>query len=945
MSLDDLLANPETVLNWAVELSSTKISDGTSLTWKFAVLPIDNTETIRPYLSQVGPFDFALAEDLLFSGLASANFGSLTLVDTAQSGYLDDMLDYTFADQACVIKVGDASAAYSAYFTYRTCTIDVEPSITLFSANINLRSPLARLQQEAVTSTKYVGVPTCLRSLTSTGSVVITRLAAAHDLTRFTIMVRFRAADSSGGNFTLFRKLVSATTDSNWRLILNSSEEVVFDNTAGGAVDISISSSGGLYADGAWHSVIAAYDYTGGASGAYLIVDNEVIGTDTPGGTAPDLSATDPVFAVRNAGGDDIDVCDLRLYDYFMSQEEALAIVATQSDGTELGCVGLWRCDDGAGSSVNDYSSNNRDGAIGGTVNVDYSWEPTDLGGPELVGALMPIPLGVPYNARAHQVDTARGRYRIADSDVVTGSETETIRSRGVALTAVTDYSDEGGGVYETVSAESQPITYDIVTGSPTAIGNTWPRLVTDLLTNRTTIPINGAQEISLPNLLPWLAGYYIDQESTAAQIVAELCSGGLFYSEAADGAFFLDFLLPPMGLGPYSEPCIDFRGDTHYFNFGDIADLTGSSGTVACWWKTFAVSQGPNDYGVTSSEQVLIDKIVAGTAGYRLDYVTVGTNAGKIRFTIKGSGSPATTELYSPAGLVEDNAWHFTCGVFDDSANTMAVFHAKLGAPLVQVASASSVTSTIGNSSEPLTAGYTLWGSMCYLQVWSVAKTLAQMQAFMTTPPVGNEANLAAYSGMKSGSGETVLEVVSATNATITTSYPRWRWVPRLTVNLSETPSARLKDYHILQPAWSINLRYGRNWTPMSDADIAASVSDSTRLDLKREWKSVPWASQTVRGRYRRARRLTIDTPILRRVDAERLVKMLAFRYSEGRATGTLELPAGLPAARKAINLGFGDEVRILSSLHGLSGGRDFRVAGSRVEPLTGAVSNHLLG
>lgn len=223
MSLESLLADAEANINIAVELASTKKSDGTAKTWYVARFVDSNLltaqPTFMPFLSGVGPLSQSLAEDTQFSGLAESSAGSISLLqEYPDSDRLSDLLNYTFAGNQATIKIGKLSDPYSSYYTFRVFTVEQDPTLSLAETGIKLNFPLSsvldRLSSVHLQAKRYVGIPHCLRVQTTTGTVTIPRIAV-YDSPRFTVSIKFSAAVVPTSIFTLSRKYIS-TADCHW---------------------------------------------------------------------------------------------------------------------------------------------------------------------------------------------------------------------------------------------------------------------------------------------------------------------------------------------------------------------------------------------------------------------------------------------------------------------------------------------------------------------------------------------------------------------------------------------------------------------------------------------------------------------------------------------------------------------------------------------------------
>lgn len=945
-ALDTLLADPTITLNVAVEVSAVKRSDGSAVTFKWAFLPIDNDSTIPPYLTGVGPFNLAMQGDALFSGAATQTLGNLTLVDKSYTGQLDTLLDYTFAGLPVVVKLGDASKAYSTYATYRSGLIDGEPSLAGFTASFALQAVLARMLQESLLLGRYHGIPTCCEFLTTTGKATATRVAA-YDLSTFMVSFMFRSTAIPSAAFLLCRKTVSGT-NSNWSLQLNTTTGTVgaFASSAG-ASDISITSPTNL-CDGNWHRVVFARN---AALTAYLMIDGTVIGTQTPAGAA-DLAVANVLMGSHTGGTQPVDLLDVRIYNRYITSDEAIALTSVVSDGTDLGLVGSWRFDDNAGGTAHDYSATANNAAIAGTINTDYAWTATDLGEAQQAGTPMPMVLGVPFNCQAQLEDQSRDRYRISDVAAVAGIHTFNLRSRGVALTGSgTDYTSRGGGVYSMTIQESEPVTFDVAT--PDITVDALPDVVSAGLIARTRLTsgsINAGQIAAMDVLCPWIVGYFRNQDGTAADLLQEIAgNAGFHYYEDDNGKLFLDFLLPPVGPGPYGDPCLDFRGGNgNYISTVSTAAANSNSVTMACWFKV-----NGTDSTVTSASPVY--QMLANAGGLQLGLLTNTSAAGAlfISYTVGG----VTINTNTTPSVYQPGAWYFVASVYDHAAQTFKVYLAPQGGSLVTVLSASGLSgamTTMGTLliAKPLTAGG-LCGSTQYCHVWKTALSSGTLAGYMTTPPVGNEANLVAYLKLTDGyPATTVLETVGNTSYSITGSPV---WCPKLSIDLEDTPSITFTDVKRAAPAWRDLVHYARNWSPQVAADIAGSVTQNNVLDFMRQWKGVLIEDNSIRARYQQARTIPanaafadvkggLDTCLTQTQDAQRLARYLMYRCGTDRLMGTVKMPGGSTdqrvrgLCRLGLGLRLSDEVRITSDRDGLSAGRNFRVVNTQPDPIAGA-------
>lgn len=966
-ALDTILGDVDSILEVTVEIDSALRSDGTLRTWYFTshvreTGPTETpaNETFKPFLKPggvLGPLSQSLTEDILFSGLAQNNPGTLTLIQpNLDSDELSVMHDYVFAGYEMRVKIGRTTDLYAAFERFRTTTIKVDPDIKLTSeglqASFQLSGALTRALEETLILKKYLGIPHCLRLSTVTGLVTVTRVAA-HDVSRFTIGGKIRiSAIPTSEDRRVWTKVASFPTNSHWRIVITANTGVLnLTASSNGAADIVFNSPGNV-CDGNWHTILYSRD---DANTAWVALDDQEEVVYTPTGIV-NTSAADLLFGRAFVGNNQEDFCDARYLDRYMTPEEARSYFAVRSNGDDLNVIGLWRFDDNSGGTVNDYSATGADGVISGVLNTDYSWQPNDLGEPELAGKLYPLAVGNVLNAKADLIDAARERYR-GNVDAIgwhtSGSNTNLIvRSQGTVLTGGgVDYtapSSGGDGVFSMTTAEAEPVTYDLLNNG-TAEENVYPsNVVVSLLTERTRFTSSDISNVNPTTLLcPWPSGYWTNQDTTAQKALSEILGeSGMCYFEEPLGSLWIDMLLPPTGYGPYGEPCLDFLGRGLDFSgrgggveFGDIGDISGSF-SIACWVKVHVADQTAFNFGASAPNigtYYLAAK--SNTAGnYATYFQAIGSDAGKLGFTI------GAATLKTPAGLIAPHTWHFVGFVMDDTANTMKIYSAPKGSSLSEVASGSIAFSPVPNSS-PLRIGGNGYPYMSvqHVQVWSAVKSLSQLQALMATPPVGNETNLSVYVPLNEGIGNPI-EVVSQTSGEITGTLATQgspQWAPKFLVNLDDTPSIKLTDFHHTHPAWNVVVGYAKNRFPMNNSDIDSGVSQNNRLALTRKGLDVRFESTKIRDRFKGAKKINLDSPITDQESATRLLRSVVNRFGTDGYVGVLTFPPGrdVPAlgiSRLACGLQIGDEIGLTASIPSqLQTPRSFRVASVAPNPL----------
>lgn len=951
LALDSILLDVDSTLEVAVEIDSAKRSDGTLKTWYFSTFIRETgatetpaNETFKPYLSlggTLGPLSQSLSSDVLFSGLATNSPGTLTLLQkTADSDDLSQMTDYVFAGYPIRIKLGRALDLYASFELYRTVTVSVDPAgPETTPAGLQMVFTLsglqARLLNESLISKKYVGIPTCAEVITTT-ALASSSYNAAHDVTSFTIMYRLWISSNPAAARNLISKSLGATNN-NFTINYNTTGFIECQASLGG-VGTTLHLSGSNLATSSWHTIVwGLLDKTT----SYLMIDGTIISTATPSATV-NLPATG-VRMARFLVGKHLDA---RIYNRYITPDEARGISAVRSDGLDLGCVACWRFDDGgSATAANDYSSTNADATWTGVLNTDYRWTNTDLGEPELTGRLYPINVGNVLNAPAHLIDSLRERYRgNVDSTgwhTASSNTNLTVKSQGTVLTGGgVDYtapSNGGDGVFSTTTAEDEPITYDLINNGaseelvyPSSVGFL-------LMTQRTRLTTSDVSNNNpLTVLAPYPCGYWTDTETTAQNALSDILGeSGLCLYEDSFGGLFFDMFLPPTGYGPYGEPCIDLRGRLNgIVEFGNIGSISGSC-TIAFWLKVNLADQTAYNFGSTEpnvgTAYCLAKSNLNGN--YATFFQSIGSNAGRLGFRI------ANTTLFAPVGSISAYTWYFVACVFDDTANTMKIYLAPSGSSLVEVATGSNTLSPSPGSTSLVIGGNGYpWISTQHAQIWNVTKNISQLQSLMSTPPVGNESGLVIYIPANEGIGNPV-EKVTSTSGAISGSLSTQglpQWAPKFTVNLNNTPSIKFTDPHYLHPVWNVVVEYNRNRHPMADSDIDSGVSQNDRFELKSPFLTAPFENAVTRSRFKNAKKIVYKSNITDQEAAQKLLRNTVSRFGVDSYFGALSFPPGLNESRLACGLQIGDEIGLQGDIPSkIQAPLSFRVVSVAPNPL----------
>lgn len=948
MALIDLLQDGQTEIEFVAEISHRDPdTDTESITYisRHGTVPATGpsdtpaNQTFPPHLQSLGVIRENLDEDLLFSGLSVYELGSLTIKNEPATappapGLYDSWLDLSFAGFDVVIKAGAQGAAYSTFETIAIGTSNGNPVFQIDNNEItlSLQSAFSKLDVPLIVN-RYVGIPSCLKTITDS-----TRAQApsnvAYDVNSFTVMVSFRTSGvgSVGGSGALIRRSISGanrqfTIVIYWVGSVNAGKVSVVAPSSGGVPMFSEILSDISYADGEWHTAVFSLR---DASNCYLEIDSVPIGERTFT-TTVDKPATSIDIGLSCPG---VEFNDCRMYSAYLTPEESRVARAVIPEGGETALIGAWRFDDSIGSAiVTDYSPTGNNATINNVENVDYIWNPSDLGLPEQAGLPMPIVYGDVFNAPLDLIDSAIERHRWHDglSAAPNTYNTDlTVKVRGVPIAEGTDWDhqpDVSTGVIETTDEIDQPATFDTEVDTP----GSYPNAIIEFLlvdrggyNNAADIELNQLDAMSY--LLPSPSGVFVGgSDKSLGAVVGEYLVGigGHLRLDIPTGRFLPSHLLSPVGPSPVNDEdaVLEFIGSPDdAINFSGIGSSTSST-SLACWFKSH---RGLQDAAAgIYSESPLLDKYqTSPDRGY---FLYIGSS-GELECFIAGVGVIST-----PSFVVKPGVWYFVVASFDNTANTFKIFLGAEGNSMTEVSSTIAFGTPV-ISTGPLIIGNKqsgnspLLGSIAHVQVWSKAHTLAQAQTLMDqfeagTHLVGNEANLLFYSPINDGVGSTT--VADLVFSAIGTISGLCRWAPQLTLDFTTSqPNGAIEKLSRMIPAGDIEIRYRPNHFPMQQSDIAAPVLDPESLALRLPYLSLKPDRADIKADFPQTRSILISSPFLHQSAAAYLYTLISGRFGPD---NLLVRISGIH--RDALLLSLTDEIRIIAAHDGLSAGVNFRV------------------
>jgi|GEM_PF-5378842 len=890
-----------------------------------------------PILSDAGIFSSNLSEDIQFSGRV-AETGAFEIRMDNRDGALAFLGQptpglapaYTLAGLRQTVYAGEAGGSSRGFEPLFSATCVAEPVISAIVV-LQVASNEDRLD-DPIRIGRYAGVRTCQRY---NGGSASAAYLAAYDVTEFVVMVRFRVTGTpTAGTFPLLIDKSLSATNRNFQIFMvptgaaaGTPGGISGITSVGGVGGKNRVNSAGVYATGTWW--IAAYAHSG-VYGNYLLISNgateELVTGLTDG--APNTQAA-PVAWGTGLTSDD--VCDHRIYNYYLTPDQVRAEMDKLASVSSPGLVAAWVGDDGLSGStpttVTDYGSGANNAAITGA----FTWVASDLGDVSQAGKTRPIVYGAVRQMAPDRSDPARSRYTYNDGEV-TGNLTT--KSRGAALTRGTDFSSppsggtdtsyQGGGVFLFLGANPDPVTVDF-TGTGSVFTDTvfYPsRIARSVLTGRGSQilhrDIDDGWCEAAARLAPYLSGYWLkgggSPPSQADALGDVLGSAGQAWRLDRDDRVAPCELLPTVCPGPYGDVhCLEFTGHPRSELLFPSVTIPAGSHTVCGWVKCFQVDP---DMGATNTVFPRLMSIL--TAG---DTTSPLLAAGLYPYTmgqlVEGWAS-GTTFSTSTQNVVPWATWVFVACVFTQGTGWSFYSSRAAGGTLALTNSPPFTLATFAGGTGDVRIGCgtaPFIGALQHVQIWSAAKNLSQLQALMATPPVGSESGLVLYAPLTESSGAPV-DAVSGKLA----QWGNVRRSPRVVLDytVSGDSAGKYGGPMPLRPAHEVVTKYGVAGQALQEADIATSVTGPARQLLKEPEQEVRYYSPAVAFRsstgtgYRRSRSIPLSSRFYDQKGAAALSALTGYRFSPARSVGEV-----LDALRLPLDAQILDEAWVRAGSH----------------------------
>lgn len=821
------------------------------------------------------------------------------------SGPFDDWRDLTFDGRKAELLAGVPGAAIGSAYPVWTATVRGEPEFLASSVQIQHQDPLDRLSNLQLGLRRYVGAPHAVKILVGdTSGRGVCGANAAWEISEFSIAGRFYMPSGANTAFWVASRELSAANRSFIAIAQNNGTFQIISSgtTVGAAVP-----------GNTWHKFVGVI----GAGKILLYIDDKLSAQGSIGATHLAVGASfnhatlSPAGTLRN---------DIRFYSRRLTASEARVEMAT-IDPSDPSLLSHWKYDENGGATVTDYGATAKNAALNGAEGVGYIWTRSFMGDYELAGRPEPYASGHLIQAPLTIIDRA---YNIARwTTDVTLTDPVAVSSRGVELEEGVDWEGPGPfgpgpGLIEFTSPETEPLTHGTESG---AVGWGSPR---DLATSALERSISASELDALGwqyfhLLINAQAGYYAaDGDPSLDQVMRDLVRGvGADLDLTPTGLLVPRFLLPPISPGPYGSAVVEFRAPNPGFA---LAPVTFSGDHTVCAWVRPAVAVESEIGGAANSwvDEAVWENVDASNRGMFFGLTRFGggtTNRrGRVQFghpqLTKSGGGPTFVE--SPNTL--QSGWSFVAGVYDNSAKTRKIYIRAPGGVLTEVAS-QAVTGTLTASTGTASVGELYLGGLSGVQVWSVKKTLSELDALANALPSSGASNLLHLLPLDEGAGNAYQLVGNVAHAL----PAQVLWAPRVRFDLD---LIRGTDYHerILPQVSELVVEYARNYAPLVNADISDIVSGSVRMEMRLPARELPYTDPAVETDYVEPRTARLASPLRRGKDAARIAGILAQRLA-----GRVSLAEGLD--RRVAALQPTDEVWLRSYRWGLSAWVSFRV------------------
>lgn len=818
-------------------------STGTNKTWYLSPsteVPVDDSEAggsgnpTIPVINSVGRIEGAISRTILHEaqGISSSTQGevSVTLQNdpAGTEGPLDEWDDYVLDDAVVKLYI-DGSVVWTG--AHRG-----EP---LFSRTTNgggtVTSVLAKPSGPDIQLMRLAGVSSCPRALTNTNQIATAPANIGYDVTEWTIFLHYN--ETVGGR--IMGRFNSGGPG--WQfLVFHASSNVlrVRIDDASGSNNFDFTPPVGR----PFHQLAISLS----SSGLVIVLDGQV---STFAGFVGVFDSSD---TMRLGGLDTGIASEFRSWgwvfvDRAMTESEMKSATLSSLED-EPALVSLWRGDDGAGSTIVDSGPLGNDATISGVENTDWEWAPADSGEPEQEGDLVPEIWGHGRQFPLTRIDEARNRF-IASRNPLDASD-GTVREGGEPVVP-----DEitATGIVDLSGTPSKPATLD--TKAPFTfnepiedmLGDVWPEITLH------------AEDISEASEMGGSDGgvIYVTQEGSVTEVLTDyLLRLGAWWDLHPDGSLTAGHLVIPTSTPPRHSTYIQghWRADTG-------TDIAGGA-TMSGWFY-------------------LRD---AGNFAGGEDFFGVKTNLASDNFWIglrNASGNPHKSltaqmvykfngsRLSIPQSVIR-NTWHFFALRVTDNAGSadITLDIGPLGGALKQGTLSTSESSTVNTRAFGSASRLRSTSDFAFFDSVLSDSDVGDLYTLSTNPEdhVDNvwHAKLSAatqagsdwFSPIDVGSG--TIEMHADSVYALAAETPTVQPVREIDLRLHDGAEMQLDR---IPAASKVTTRYSKAHQILTESDLTATITDSERQGVLREWLAATDFNDLQAGERELA--ITVDSPL----------------------------------------------------------------------------------
>lgn len=190
---------------------------------------------------------------------------------------------------------------------------------------------------------------------------------------------------------------------------------------------------------------------------------------------------------------------------------------------------------------------------------------------------------------------------------------------------------------------------------------------------------------------------------------------------------------------------------------------------------------------------------------------------------------------------------------------------------------------------------------------------------------------------------------VAASANASWSIAIDGALYINQLTDPTGETANATLTQNEIIalrrvrsadsdkgKPVWRVSVQYKKNWAPLTDGEVAGSVTLDNRTYATSQYLTAVAEDATVKTQYPQAPEITLATLIENETDAQAMADLLLAQYSVLRSMFIVEIPLFIDTP----DFELGDIIEIEYPRFGMDAGQKFQIIGRSIDAAAGTLT-----